>query len=113
VLDNVAYARAHNSEHQAKLLIQASAMMAESRYALLIVDSATAHFRADYVGRGELAARQASLGQFLRMLLRIADEVCVCLCLCLCLCVCLCLSLLCLRFHPRPLTLCISLVSGC
>eukprot|EP00053_Salpingoeca_punica_P004810 m.51063 g.51063 ORF g.51063 m.51063 type:complete len:341 (+) comp12954_c0_seq1:199-1221(+) len=74
VLDNVAYARAHNSEHQHKLLIQASAMMAESRYALLIVDSATAHFRADYVGRGELAARQTSLGQFLRCLLRLADE---------------------------------------
>ena len=32
VLDNVAYARAYNSDHQMSLLIQASAMMAESRY---------------------------------------------------------------------------------
>ena len=32
VLDNVAYARAHNSEHQQQLLIQASALMIESRY---------------------------------------------------------------------------------
>ena len=31
VLDNVAYARAYNSDHQSKLLIQASAMLAESR----------------------------------------------------------------------------------
>nr|XP_054758054.1 DNA repair protein RAD51 homolog 1-like [Lytechinus pictus] len=31
VLDNVAYARAHNSDHQSQLLLQASAMMAESR----------------------------------------------------------------------------------
>lgn len=31
VLDNVAFARAYNSEHQAQLLVQASAMMAESR----------------------------------------------------------------------------------
>lgn len=42
VLDNVAYARAYNTDHQSQLLIQAAAMMAESRYALLIVDSATA-----------------------------------------------------------------------
>lgn len=31
VLDNVAYARAYNSDHQTQLLLQASAMMAESR----------------------------------------------------------------------------------
>ncbi|XP_058465243.1 DNA repair protein RAD51 homolog 1 [Malaya genurostris] len=74
VLDNVAYARAYNSDHQMQLLIQASAMMAESRYALVIVDSATALFRTDYSGRGELNARQVSLGKFLRMLLRLADE---------------------------------------
>lgn len=42
VLDNVACARAYNTDHQTELLIQAAAMMAESRYALLIVDSATA-----------------------------------------------------------------------
>jgi len=74
VLDNVAYARAYNSDHQAALLTQASAMMAESRYALLIVDSATALFRTDYSGRGELSARQMSLAQFMRTLLRLADE---------------------------------------
>jgi len=31
VLDNVSYARAYNSDHQTQLLIQASAMMSESR----------------------------------------------------------------------------------
>lgn len=31
VLDNVAYARAYNTDHQTNLLIQASAMMTESR----------------------------------------------------------------------------------
>ena len=45
VLDNVACARAYNTDHQSQLLIQASAMMAESRYALLVVDSATALYR--------------------------------------------------------------------
>jgi len=74
VLDNVAYARAYNSDHQSQLLIQASAMLAESRYALLVVDSATALYRTDYSGRGELSARQMHLARFLRALLRIADE---------------------------------------
>merc|ERR1712002_1122081 len=74
VLDNVAYARAYNSDHQTQLLIQAAAMMAESRYALCIVDSAMALYRTDYSGRGELSARQMHLARFLRMLLRLADE---------------------------------------
>ncbi|XP_034232817.1 DNA repair protein RAD51 homolog 1 [Thrips palmi] len=74
VLDNVAFARAYNTDHQTKLLVMASAMMVESRYALLIIDSATALYRTDYSGRGELAARQQHLAQFMRMLLRLADE---------------------------------------
>ena len=32
VLDNVAYARAYNTDHQMQLLLQAAAMMAESRF---------------------------------------------------------------------------------
>ena len=31
VLDNIAYARAYNSEHQTQLLVQASARMTEER----------------------------------------------------------------------------------
>ena len=49
-------------------------MMAEQRFSLLIVDSATALYRTDYAGRGELSARQVHLAQFLRTLLRLADE---------------------------------------
>lgn len=74
VLNNVACARAYNSDHQSTLLVQASAMMAESKYALLVVDSATALYRTDFAGRGELSARQMHLARFLRTLLRIADE---------------------------------------
>jgi len=72
VLDNISVARAHNSEHQMELLTAASAMMAESLYAILIVDSATALFRTDFSGRGELADRQQKLAQFLRQLAIIA-----------------------------------------
>ncbi|OMJ85663.1 hypothetical protein SteCoe_12930 [Stentor coeruleus] len=73
-LDNIGVARAYNSDHQMQLLIQATAIMSESRYALLIIDSATALYRTDYIGRGELASRQNSLGKFLRGLQRLADE---------------------------------------
>ena len=44
------------------------------RYAIVIVDSATACYRTDYSGRGELSARQMHLAQFLRSLLKLADE---------------------------------------
>lgn len=74
VLDNIAVARAYNSDHQMKLLQQAAQMMIESRYALIVVDSATALYRTDYSGRGELAARQGHLARFLRNLQRLADE---------------------------------------
>merc|ERR1712226_1829370 len=67
-------ARAYNSDHQMTLLTQAAAMMSESRYAVVVVDSATALYRTDYSGRGELADRQMHLAQFLRQLLKLADE---------------------------------------
>ncbi|CEP18855.1 hypothetical protein [Parasitella parasitica] len=73
-LDNIAYARAYNTDHQMSLLIQAAAMMSEARFSILIVDSAMALYRTDFSGRGELAARQMHLAQFLRQLQRLADE---------------------------------------
>ena len=74
VLENVICARAHNSEQQMELLTDAAALMSESRFALMVVDSATALYRTDYQGRGELSERQMQLGQFLRQLTRLAEE---------------------------------------
>merc|ERR1719281_1579065 len=74
VLENVTYARAYSAEHQDQLLTEASAVFCESRYALLVVDSATGLFRTDYTGRSELADRQQALNRFMRKLQRIADE---------------------------------------
>ena len=74
VLDNVAYARAYNSDHQLQLLTQASNMMCETRFSLLIVDSATSLYRTDFSGRGELSSRQTHLAKFMRTLQRLADE---------------------------------------
>eukprot|EP01129_Flabellula_baltica_P013948 TRINITY_DN6582_c0_g1_i1.p1 TRINITY_DN6582_c0_g1~~TRINITY_DN6582_c0_g1_i1.p1 ORF type:complete len:351 (+),score=88.83 TRINITY_DN6582_c0_g1_i1:39-1091(+) len=74
VLRNITYARAYNTDHQLRLLIDAADMMSKDRYALIIVDSATALYRTDYSGRGELAERQGHLAQFLRQLSRLATE---------------------------------------
>ena len=74
VIENVFYARAYNSDHQNKLLFQVCGLMCEHKFSLLIVDSATALYRTDYTGRGELSNRQMSLAKFLRNLQKIADE---------------------------------------
>lgn len=74
VLENVAYARVHNTEHQSELLKAAAAMMASCRFSLVIVDSVTNLYRSEYSGRGELSARQVHLGRFLRQLTKLADE---------------------------------------
>ena len=73
-LDNVAYARAYNAEHQLNLLNLAAQMMAELRFSLLVVDSIMSLYRTDYAGRGELSARQMSVAKYMRYLQRLADE---------------------------------------
>ena len=45
VLNNGSYARAYNTDHQTELLVEASALMSESRYALVIVDCPTSLYR--------------------------------------------------------------------
>ncbi|KAJ3132987.1 Meiotic recombination protein dmc1 [Geranomyces variabilis] len=74
-LDNIAVARAHNSEHQMELLNHLAARLCEERqYRLVVIDSIMALFRTDYSGRGELADRQQKLNQMLVKLTRIAEE---------------------------------------
>lgn len=75
VLDNIAVARAHNSEHQMELLTElAQRLCEEKQYRLVVVDSIIALFRTDYCGRGELADRQQKLNLMLAKLMRIAQE---------------------------------------
>ncbi len=77
-LKNIHIARAYNSNHQ-MLLVESSMELAEKLkesekpVRLLIVDSVTAHFRAEYVGRGTLADRQQKLNKHLHELMRFAD----------------------------------------
>ncbi len=77
-LKNLHVARAYNSNHQI-LLVESASELADSLRGtekpvrLLIVDSLTAHFRAEYVGRGTLADRQQKLNKHLHNIMRFAD----------------------------------------
>ncbi|MEF8852862.1 MAG: DNA repair and recombination protein RadA [Haloarculaceae archaeon] len=78
LLDNIHVAKAFNSNHQILLAEQAQEIASESQdeefpIRLLCVDSLTAHFRAEYVGRGELAERQQKLNKHLHDLMRVGD----------------------------------------
>jgi DNA repair protein RadA len=72
-LKNIFVARAFNTEHQIFLIEKAEEMIEEKDIGLIIVDSLTSHFRADFVGRGELAKRQQKLNKHLHALQRLAD----------------------------------------
>jgi len=78
VLDRIHVAKAFNSNHQILLAEKAQEIASESQddefpVRLLCVDSLTAHFRAEYVGRGELAERQQKLNKHLHDLMRVGD----------------------------------------
>ena len=45
----------------------------ENQFRLIIVDSLTTHFRAEFVGRGTLAERQQKLNKHLHALMKLAD----------------------------------------
>ncbi|RZN47079.1 DNA repair and recombination protein RadA [archaeon] len=72
-LRNIHIARAFNSSHQILLAERAEDLFEEGGSRLLIVDSLTSMFRAEYVGRGTLAERQQKLGMHLRQLHKIAN----------------------------------------
>jgi DNA repair protein RadA len=72
-LGRIHVARAYNSNHQMLLVQKAQELAREKPIRLLVVDSLTAHFRAEYLGRGELAPRQQQLNKHLHELLRFAD----------------------------------------
>ncbi len=72
-LENIYVARAFNSEHQIYLVERSPELIEEKNIGLIVIDSLTSHFRADFVGRGELAQRQQKLNKHLHHLQRLAD----------------------------------------
>jgi len=73
VLKNIYVVRAENSDHQMLVAEKAEELIKDNNIKLLIVDSLTSHFRADYSGRGALGERQQKLNRHIHMLQRLAD----------------------------------------
>ena len=73
VLSKIHVARAYNSSHQMLLVDKVKELSKDVPARLLVVDSLTAHFRAEYVGRGTLADRQQKLNRHMHDLLRWSD----------------------------------------
>lgn len=69
-LKNILVARAYNSDHQMLLAEKAAELIKEKNVRLVVVDSLTAHFRAEYTGRGTLASRQQKLNRHMHTLQR-------------------------------------------
>ena len=73
-LKRIFVAKAVNSDHQMVLIDKADEMVKEKNIRLIVVDSMTAHFRADYVGRGALSDRQGKLNKHVHALQKLADK---------------------------------------
>ncbi|MGA2971804.1 MAG: DNA repair and recombination protein RadA [Candidatus Bathyarchaeia archaeon] len=68
----IIYSEAFNSDHQILVLEKADKVIQENNVKLIIVDSLTAHFRSEYLGREMLAERQQKLNSHLHRLVRLS-----------------------------------------
>jgi DNA repair protein RadA len=80
VLRRIRVARAYNSDHQMLLAEKIDEMIKRDNLVpkLVVVDSLTAHFRAEFIGRGSLAERQQKLNRHMHGLMRLADKYNLC-----------------------------------
>jgi len=75
VLENIKVARAYNTDHQMLLAEKIEDIIDQGHdVKMIIVDSLTAHFRAEFVGRGTLAKRQQKLNKHMHTLSLLADK---------------------------------------
>ena len=75
-LRHIKVARAYNSDHQMLLAEKVEELIKEKKLnvKLIVVDSLTAHFRAEFIGRATLAERQQKLNRHMHTLLKLADK---------------------------------------
>jgi len=75
VLKHIKIARAFNSDHQMLLAEKVEDLIKKQglNVKLVVVDSLTAHFRAEFIGRGTLAERQQKLNKHMHTLMKLAD----------------------------------------
>ena len=73
ILSHITVARAYNSAHQELIVKDLGRIIEPNKVRLVILDSAVAHYRAEFLGRGTLAERQQRLNRFMHQLLRTAE----------------------------------------
>jgi len=73
VMENIFYQRAYNSDHQMAIVEELFSFVPENNVKLVVIDSVTSHFRAEYPGRENLAMRQQKLNKHLHQLVRLAE----------------------------------------
>ncbi|EWG07230.1 MAG: DNA repair and recombination protein RadA [Candidatus Aramenus sulfurataquae] len=74
VMNNIYYMRAINTDHQMAIVDDLQELISKDpAIKLVIVDSVTSHFRAEYAGRENLAVRQQKLNKHLHQLTRLAE----------------------------------------
>src|SRR3989344_4825469 len=75
-LEHIMVARAFNSDHQMLLTEKVDTLVTEQgkKVRLVVVDSLTSHFRAEFIGRGTLAERQQKLNRHMHMLSKLASS---------------------------------------
>jgi DNA repair protein RadA len=78
-LENIHVAKGYTSDHQMLLIDSARELAAGLKDSgkpvrLFVIDSLTAHFRAEYAGRGTLSVRQQKLNKHMYDIAKIAEE---------------------------------------
>ncbi|MGC8567852.1 MAG: DNA repair and recombination protein RadA [Candidatus Micrarchaeia archaeon] len=74
VLDNILLVRAATTEEQILTVERANKLIAEKNIKLIVMDSLTALFRSEFVGRGALGERQQKLNSHVHKLQLFADK---------------------------------------
>lgn len=73
-LKRILYVRAQTTEQQILTIERADKLIQENNIKLIIVDSLTALFRAEYIGRGALGERQQKLNMHIHKLQNLSDK---------------------------------------
>ncbi len=73
VMENILYQRVYNSDHQMAVVDELFGLIPKENIKLVVVDSVTGLFRAEYPGRENLAVRQQKLNRHLHQLVRLAE----------------------------------------
>ena len=73
ILNGIVVAKAFNSSHQELIVGELGSQIRSHGIRLVIVDSAVAHYRAEFLGRGTLSERQQRLNRFMHTLVRTAE----------------------------------------